>query len=311
MDVYPTVYSSYGSYSQGNNKFDAFTVKKDRIYYLAFDEKGTDGRKGDVVWKSAPLDGISGGGIQATGVVERHEEFADFGTVTVEKDDRAAEEDKEFNYFTGEYQKFRFYDDIENAELMNKELEEIEKKAKKYGDEVADTAKRDIIDAAEEGNDISWFKEYIGQGYSYSNSFGGIKKIGEDRVQIEYYDYSYYGGAHGMGGSSYYLFNLKTGKRETIKDLYKGSEQEFKEIALDYSISDWKNGKNGYYESFDGTEISEEEMRKSFSDYISMDMPVTFSDYSLSICYPPYSVGPYASGEIQVEIPYFALGIEI
>ena len=113
-----------------------------------------------------------------------------------------------------------------------------------------------------------------------------------------------------MGSSSYYLFNLKTGKRETIKDLYKGSEQEFKEIALNYSISDWKNGNNGYYEEYDGTE-SEEEMKKSFSEYISLDMPVTFSEYSLSICYPTYSVGPYAAGEIQVEIPYFALNIEV
>ncbi len=304
----PNIDCSYGSYTEGNNTFDAFTVKDDRVYYLIFDGSGDDGRKGDVVWRSVLLDDPSKEE-QKTGAMERHETFADFGHVSASKDKRTI--DDGFEYYVGEYQNFRFNDDIENADKLNAEMEKIDKEFKANGDETADRAYSEIVENGEEGNDISWFKEFIGQGYSYTQTFTGVSKVGKNHVTVTYDDYYYYGGAHGMGSSFNYLFSLKDGKRLTLKDLYEGSEKEFKDLALSFSMGDWKRNPDYYYESPDGTAEQEEKMRESFSEMISLDMNVCFEDDGLYLIYPPYAVGPYASGEIRVQIPYYVLGIDI
>ncbi len=309
LDQPPNVDCVYGSYSEGNNGYDAFSVKDDRVYYLFFDGKGEDGRKGDVVWRYVLLDDPSKTPVK-TGAVERHEDFADFGLVTAETDNKKDKASGDFVYFMGSYQSFRFNDDIKNADVMNKELEKIDEDFRKAGDEVARSAKSEIVDNAEEGNDVEWFRDYIGHGYSYDLSFSGASKVGEHHIQVAFDDYEYYGGAHGIGSSHYYLFNTDTGKTEKFTDLYKGSEEEFKEIALEYSINDWKNDPEYYYEDYDGTKESEDKMKESFLECISRDMNICFSDDGIDLCYPPYAVGPYASGEIRVRVPWFALGIE-
>ena len=309
VDQPPNVDCVYGSYSEGNSSYDAFSVKDDRAYYLFFDGKGEDGRKGDVLWRYVLLDDPKKTPLK-TGAMERHEGFADFGLVTAEVDNKTDKAAGDFVYYTGSYQSFRFNDDIKNADIMNNELEKIDEEFRKNGEGVAKTAKSEIIDNAEEGNDVEWFKEYLGHGYSYDLSFSGATKVGDHHIQVAYDDYEYYGGAHGLGSSYYYLFNTDTGKTEKLKDLYKGSEEEFKETALEYSISNWKNDPAYYYEDYDGTKESEDKMKKSFREYISIDMNVCFSEDGIELCYPPYAVGPYASGEIRVGVPWFALGID-
>ncbi len=310
IPVYPNVDASYGNYSEGNNGYDAFTVKNDRIYYLVFDEKGEDGKKGDVVWRSLPSSDPSDETVQKTGAMERHETFSDYGYVTASVDEKVAENSDGFVYFKGSYQSFRFNNDIENADKLNNELEKIDEEFHGHGDDTAESAYKEIVEEGEEGNNIEWFRDYIGYGYTYDVSFGGVQKAGKNHLQVRYDDYSYYGGAHGMGSSNSILFDLKSGNRQTIRDLYKGTEQEFNDIALQYSMDDWKNDGGAYYESYDGTPESEASMRESFLQCISIDMNMEFKEDGINLLYAPYAVGPYASGEIPVFIPYWALGIE-
>ncbi|MCR4908028.1 MAG: RsiV family protein [Lachnospiraceae bacterium] len=313
VDQYPCVDCSYGSYTEGNNGYDAFTIKDDRAYYLVFDEEGTDGRRGDVVWRSVPLKAPSEKDIQKTGAMERHESFADYGTVSAEAVEKKAEEEDDFVYFAGSYQSFRFNKDTKNAAKLNSGLEKIDKDFREMGDEIAESARKEIIEEGEEGNNVEWFREFIGRGYTYDQTFGEVQEVSKDYIQVTFDDYAYFGGAHGTGSSYHYLFDTKTGERKTFDDLYEGTEEEFKTIAFNYSMSDWKNNSDPYYYVYtgeDGTE-AEETMKGYFKDNISLDMNISFTEGGIYLCYPPYAVGPYASGEIQVYIPYYALDIEV
>ena len=311
VEQYPDVDSSYGSYSEGNNKYDAFTVKEDRVYFLSYDKDGSAGRRGDVVWESLPLNDPSAKNIQKTGATERHEDFADFGYIEEKTDSRVDKAVDDFTYFFGSYQDFRFYDDYDNAGKINAELEKIDASFRKAGDETAKSAHVDIIENDEEGSGVDWFKEYIGMGYTYTKTFGGVKKVRDHYVQVAYNDYYYYGGAHGNGNSYHYLFDTKTGERKTLKDLYGGTEEEFKDIALKYSMESWKQNGEYYYYEYDGDSKREAEMKEDFANCISLDMGVSFEDDGIRLIYPPYAVGPYASGEIEVWVPYYALGIDL
>ena len=93
------------------------------------------------------------------------------------------------------------------------------------------------------------------------------------------------------------------------RDLYKGDEESFKEIVVKYSLDDWKKGNNGYYEEYDPDR--EGEMRKTFEEFASIDMEMHFNNDSVSVVYQPYCVGPYASGFIEIKIPYEELGINM
>ena len=107
-----------------------------------------------------------------------------------------------------------------------------------------------------------------------------------------------------MGGSQYRLFSLKDGKEYTLTDFYKGTEEEFKKIVVKYSMNDYnsENSENGYYDD------SPEEMEEKFNQYAELNMNMRFDDYGIYVMYPPYSVGPYASGEIEIYIPGWEIG---
>ncbi len=304
----PNVNCTYGSYSEGNSSYDAFTVKNDRVYYLVFDEKGEDGRKGDIVWRSVLIDDPEKTE-QRSGALERHETFADFGIVTARVDKKTTEDG--FVYYKGEFQSFRFNEDIENADKLNEALQRIDDAFEKNGKDTEQNALNDIVENGEDENNVNWFKENLGQGYTYSVNFGDVSRVGKNHVAVTFGDYYYYGGAHGMGSSFNYLFDLKSGKKAEITDFFKGDEEEFKALALRYSMADWRKDSGLYYESDDGTPEREKEMENSFLECISLDMNVSYSEEGIVLCYPPYAVGPYASGEIQVVIPWYEFGISV
>ncbi len=300
---YPKVSSYYGNYSEGSTNYDGFTVKSDRIWYLAYDENGDNAKKGDVAWESIALDHPKAKPLK-TGAIERHEDFSDFGFITQRAEKKLT--DDGFDYFSGMYQSFRFYDDIDNAEKMNGVLADVEKTFKDVGKDTEDSAYNDVV----KGDELEWFKETIGHGYSYDQTFDNVKNVGKKHVQVSYSDYAYYGGAHGGGSSYYVLFDKTTGKRQKLKDLYKGSEDDSKKVALSYSMDDWRNNSEAYYYNIDSGKDAEQTMKENFEECISIDMLMSFDEDGVYICYPPYAVGPYASGQIDVLIPWYALDIE-
>lgn len=141
---------------------------------------------------------------------------------------------------------------------------------------------------------------------SYDNNLNRVEVLGSDYLTVDYSGYEYTGGAHGYPYRSHYLFDLTTGEEKTLADLYQGSEEEFKDIVAQYSVQNWKDNPDPYFDC-----DSEDTAYANFHDSASLDMLMRYGTDGIVIEYSPYEYGPYASGYIEVEIPYEALNINL
>ncbi|MBR2187392.1 MAG: DUF3298 domain-containing protein [Lachnospiraceae bacterium] len=289
--------------SYTGNKVNAFSVKGNYAWYLRFFDSDKEGHRGDVAWQCVNvLDPSSPGSTITFDAVEKHEAFADYGSVEKKAE---ARKEGDYTYFTGSTEWFTFHEDIPHSSEMNEEIKEIYGRYEDYYGHAAKMAHQDLFDSGDYdlSDENGWNPTY-----SYNQYFSGIKEVGSRYLNLNLSDYIYSGGAHGMSGEYNYLFDRETGKRVTMRDLYKGDEESFKEIVIKYSMEDWKNKEgNVYYEDY--SPDNEAEMRQTFSDSVNIDMEMRFENDGLHILYPPYAVGPYASGFIEIKIPYGEFGI--
>lgn len=116
---------------------------------------------------------------------------------------------------------------------------------------------------------LEWTKDYI----SISQNTGG-----------------YYGGAHGMYGSSYYTFDIKSGERLSYADLV--SNEEMPKLMAVVQTN---------YEKLFGKAYLE------FSDKFELPNSFAFTKEGLKFLYNPYEMGTYADGLREVSVPYSAL----
>ena len=282
-----------------------FNVKGSRAYYLWFDDEKESKTRGDISWRAVDMNRTDfDDDTVVTGAKESHADFADLGYIETDKE---AETEKDFRYFTSTRDRFYFYDEVENAKAMNEALQKIYDDMAGFAKDTKETAHNDVF------GEESWYDlddpDAWCPAYSYDVNLGTAQKIGSHHVEVSLDDYAYYGGAHGMPGIRHILFDTGTGKEVSMKDLFKGSEKEFRDIVVQYSMDDWKNsGDNKYYESYDPS--LEKEMKQGFEDIASFDMIIRYDKDGIYAEYSPYAVGPFASGFIDVFVPYSALGIE-
>ncbi len=133
-------------------------------------------------------------------------------------------------------------------------------------------------------------------------------KILKDYVVINENSYWYGGGAHGMPYTFCRLFNLKTGDEVTVKDIYPGTEEDFKKAVAE----NIKTQYNSYTE--DNTPFFMFNSADAIYDQVYNS--VTFDSYTiefdkdgLSVVFPPYELAAYASGFIYATMTYDELGI--
>ncbi|MCR5650080.1 MAG: hypothetical protein K6F86_02725 [Lachnospiraceae bacterium] len=285
---------------------DGFCVRGRRAYYLWFDDEAESPHHGDISWRALDMErtGFDDDTV-ITDAVERHETFADFGYIETDKE---AETEKDFRYFTSTRDRFYFHDSIKNAAKMNEFLQQKYDENTGYAKDTKETAHNDIF-GEEEVYDLD-DPDAWAPSYSYDVNLSGLEKIGSHYIEVSFGDYVYYGGAHGMPGVTNYLFDTDTGDTVTIKDLFPGSENEFKNIVVQYSMDDWKNsGEYKYYESYDPS--LEPEKKKEFEELAGFNMIIDFAQDGINVGYSPYAVGPFSSGFIEVFIPYDALNIKM
>lgn len=139
---------------------------------------------------------------------------------------------------------------------------------------------------------------------------GGVEFIGDGKyLAVSMNGYWYGGGAHGYPNREQYLFDLETGEQVTIGDLYTGSEEEYKDLVAQATVDDYLS-----YSS-DTSPYSVGDSRAVYAqayDEASFDSPnIEFNADSVTVYYPPYDMGPYASGYIEVVIPYQDLNIDM
>lgn len=125
------------------------------------------------------------------------------------------------------------------------------------------------------------------------NASSQISYDSEDILSIAYESYSYWGGAHGYGSTTYYNFDKKTAQILHPENLFK-SVSDFK-IVAERAFRAQQN-------------ISEESTINSSGyffkdDEFTLPQNIGFKPNELILIYNPYEVAPYAEGQITISIP--------
>lgn len=266
-------------------KISGFCVKEGICYYI-----GTDGT--DAAWylydphtkKEKML---------KTDVKLWHYSYSDYGTVTYKSETAVCPNcGKELCSVYDE--RFILDDSFPNAEKVNACLLE------DYEQTMDDVEKY----TEEEQDQCEWHDEEDGPLETIQRGVRNVKTVGGHYLQVSMGGYWYGGGAHGMPIMDYLLFDLDTGEQVTFQELYRGSEEEFRELAVEYTVENWKKGENGYFAQ------TEEELAKEVYESVTLDMLICFDENGIVLEYSPYWLGPYASGFIEVPIPYEALEMD-
>lgn len=106
--------------------------------------------------------------------------------------------------------------------------------------------------------------------------------------------YEYTGGAHGMYGVTYKVYDLLSKKHITLKHLFKpGTEVALKALLIDYAKQN--------YSLTAAQKLTE-------AGFFENTLPLTSNFYlthkTVTFTYMPYEVAPYAMGMVSVTIPY-------
>ena len=112
--------------------------------------------------------------------------------------------------------------------------------------------------------------------------------------------YWYGGGAHGMPGMGQLIFDLDTGEELTFRDLYTGTEEDFKILCAEKTREDLlahSEYTSPYYE-YDAEKVYNDAYEYAGLDYSQ----VLFGEDGVYLIYQPYAMGAFASGFIEVKL---------
>lgn len=269
-----------------------FSCYEGKFYYRATFESSTG-------W--AVYDPKTGSGQgEMLSVIDEERTFAKYGRVLYEGGS-IWDEQWDLDIYTYYIECFQLDDSYQNADRINQILGQ---KQQEELNTVRQNAENEMGNISEEDAHDERFSPYP---YSYDMSLTQVDMLGSHYLTVNYDGYEYWGGAHGYPYRQHYLFDLNTGQELTIYDLYTGTEEGFKDVVAGYSIQNWRENPDPYFNS----EEEEEVVYQDFYDNARLDMAMRFEKQGIVIEYAPYEYGPYAAGFIEIPIPYDALGIEL
>ncbi len=130
-------------------------------------------------------------------------------------------------------------------------------------------------------------------------NIGQVSTILDKFLVVDTSGYWYGGGAHGMPLRSQVIFDIKTGEQLFLEDLYNGTEEDFKKLCAEKTVENYKEDSMPYF-SDDAQLVYDQAY-----EYASITGSyVEFCEDAAYLVYAPYEMGPYASGFIEVKIPY-------
>lgn len=284
---------------EGNNGVAGFTVEGDACYYMDFDGK-------ELWWFSCGLSDEAHA-LTKLDVVDEYHGIFDVGEITYVTDNYQCDNCGELIY--------EYY--IEGIQL--------------YGDDpVTDRINGVLADEMDRNSALmeDQLRSYQMNGTtgehlcgSYTNrttleeEVNGItryrfNKDGQDGelicLEADYSGYGYSGGAHGYPSRAHFLFDLSDGAEISMADVIGVSEEEFRTLAAEYTVADYL-GENGelYFE------IEEDALYDTVYQYAGFDCAMHLGADGVVVEYSPYHLGPYASGTIEVTVPYEELGLKL
>lgn len=285
---------------EGNNGVAGFTVEGDACYYMDFDGE-------NLWWFSCGLSDEAHG-LTRLDVVDEYHGIFDMGKITCATDNYRCENCGEliYEYYIEDIQLYGGGDPV--IDLINEALAEelggirtsMEDRLRTY--QTAGTAGEHLCDSytnritlEEEVNGITKYR---------------FQKEGQDGelicLEADYSGYDYSGGAHGYPSRAHFLFDLSDGTKLGMADVIGVSEDEFRALAAKYTVADYL-GENGvlYFET------EEDALYETVYKDAGFDCQMYLGADGVVVEYFPYHLGPYASGIIEVTVPYEELGLKL
>lgn len=273
---------------------DGFRIIGDRMYYIGFDTDRLE-------WVSAdahtPFDKP-----ESTGCVV--EELSVFKYGRVESDSATGDcpycGTPLFKYYAENFVLDSKYSS--NADKINAFLKD--KREAFLGHNDSD------VYAPTDDSDCEYHLEYPQQNCITDDmNVGSVHMLGSKYMTVDMNGYWYGGGAHGSPNRAQYLFDLGTGDLLTIADIYTGTEEDYRKTIAEATKADFERYT---YETSPYFASDAQEVYDQAYDEASLENPnVEFGEDGLTVVYPPYDMGPYASGYIEIFVPYKDLNIDL
>jgi uncharacterized protein YecT (DUF1311 family) len=128
-----------------------------------------------------------------------------------------------------------------------------------------------------------------------------LQRPAANAVAVAITSYAFAGGAHGYGGTSVQLVDLRTGRKATLGDVF-GAGDRWLQTLVPLVRGDLKQQFTNDRPGFDDA-IAPAAMAKQLRD----PSIYYFQPERLQLIFNPYAVGPYVSGTFKVNIPYATL----
>lgn len=120
-------------------------------------------------------------------------------------------------------------------------------------------------------------------------------------LTVNYECNSYSGGVHGSYETKQYLFNIDSGEVVTIADLYNGTEDEFREFIANKTKEDYLERPEVYYSN---SSEAQGVYDSAYANARFSDVDLEFHEDKVILVYQEYEMGPYAAGQIRIELTY-------
>ncbi|MDO4293261.1 MAG: DUF3298 domain-containing protein [Eubacteriales bacterium] len=177
----------------------------------------------------------------------------------------------------------------EGIERINLFFEEwAQGKLEEY-EEDAESTRQSALEVYRESRDAGWAGPW-GEEYQVG-SVGACR----DYVSVLLDSYLYEGGAHSMPYREDYAFRISDGERMELEDMTERSKREWRVLLRDRFLQKIGEGRaSDYY--VDAEEILRTAQLEESGYY--------FTDTGIVFYLPPYTVAPYSTGYVEVEIPF-------
>ncbi len=133
-------------------------------------------------------------------------------------------------------------------------------------------------------------------------SINDVKIIDDRFLEVCESDYWYGGGAHGEPGRSERIFDLTTGEELGITDFYSGTEEAFKTLVAEKVKEDYQRDPEKYFAG-----SADEAYSEAYESAGTESSSIMWEQNHAVYYFTPYDLGPFASGFIEVALPYTEL----
>ncbi len=269
--------------------YEGFKKIGDRVYFVTFNN-------GVMSWAGATQEGPIDLGIK---VYET--EFAKYGEIKAFSSSIYC--DTCYNIVLKNYSEYLELKG-DYSQYASKINDYLEKRAFSVVDADENVSTADIEECHEMGHGEPWGVE------SMESTISSIYVLYDRYLVVNFSGYWYGGGAHGMASFSEEMFDLYTGDVVEPKDFIGISEEEFKSLVATKAKALCEEYSGDYMSPFYDEESPEDIYGEAyeFASFESMNIVFT-EDGKVVAEFPPYILGPYSSGYIEIALTYDELKV--